>query len=183
MPFRDRNDLERHVGTRHGDTKPFVCPYHSCEASTRAFARKDKWLKHIRETLHENDPLCPFLHCNAKQIQNGTEFTSRQDIVKHFTKFHARNFTEGYECRLGSCSKSGDNNWSYSAFLEHLSKAHALFRHEDVCCRIILAMSSQKTLTKELLLVIFSKLPRTWANEWNESYHDCDICVTGSSHA
>jgi hypothetical protein len=83
-PFRNKADLERHrIGT-HSTRRPFVCPFESCEAYVKTFARRDKWLQHLRTTEHQDDAFCPYFHCAAARTATSTGFATRDEMVSHF---------------------------------------------------------------------------------------------------
>jgi hypothetical protein len=102
-PFRNDGDLGRHKNTVHSSQRKYECPYDSCNAEITNFARRDKWLKHIRETQHFQDAFCPFHHCQLEFGVDSKGFTSRQAISTHFSRYHAENRTACYDCGLGSC--------------------------------------------------------------------------------
>jgi len=126
-PFRDQEDLDRHISVAHSEIKPYHCPYDSCDALTKTFARRDKWVKHIQETIHENDAFCPYYHCAMEQASTSEGFKDRKQISRHFSKTHARNRDESYECALGSCAKAlFPSYWNESGLNTHFQKNHGL---------------------------------------------------------
>lgn len=138
-PFRNQKDLDRHGAAIHSDVKRYECPYDSCESEIKTFARRDKWLKHIRETIHENDDFCPYHHCDAAITGAFPGFKNRKEIVDHFTKVrcfgalrsdyvnHPENRGEGYEYALGSCAQSRYRSyWRKRGLDEHLRENHGL---------------------------------------------------------
>lgn len=123
-PFRNEDDLGRHEATKHSAQRNWECPYSSCSSEKKTFARRDKWLKHIRETQHENDAFCPFYHCH-QEASGG--FSCRREIVSHFDWMHATNKSEARSCALGSCGKSGGiESWSVSGLRMHLLVQHGV---------------------------------------------------------
>jgi len=128
-PFRNADDLRRHMRTAHTDERQYGCPYEFCEATTKVFARKDKWLQHIRETEHQDDAHCPYFHCSIKQsLGAGLVFAKRDEIVDHFKGTHSRNYSESYECGLGSCGLSSHlDYWSRDEIMRHLERHHGLY--------------------------------------------------------
>lgn len=130
-PFKNKHDLERHNSTKHSTERPWECPYDSCSSESRTFARKDKWLKHIRETQHENDAFCPFFHCRLKQLRSGQSFGNRKEIVEHFVSGrHTDGGVEGYACGVGSCAMLGSyDRWTLRGLAEHLNELHKVVIH------------------------------------------------------
>jgi hypothetical protein len=124
-PFKNRHDLERHTSTKHSAERKWECPYESCQSEIRFFARKDKWLKHIREVQHENDAFCPFYHCSLMAAQSGQGFESRKEIGKHFSDKHAGKDDDAFSCALGSCGKTpAHDRWNFETLRRHLVDAH-----------------------------------------------------------
>jgi hypothetical protein len=124
-PFRNHADLDRHNRTAHLKEHRWECPYDSCEAETRTFARKDKWLKHIRETQHQNDAFCPLFHCSLKHRNAMEEFADRKEISNHFASNHSGDPENRYECEFGACS--GDHKpdfWSIKGLSSHVRNDH-----------------------------------------------------------
>jgi hypothetical protein len=160
-PFRDQDDLDRHSATSHSDVKNYHCPYDTCEAETRKFARKDKWLKHIHETMHGNDAFCPDWHCASKQASTSGGFKTRKEISRHFTSVHALNSDEGYECALGSCAKAMvRSHWSQASLYKHLRHDHGV----ELWPAVIALNDELVILMKHL-----DAFPQ-------EKYHDCEVC-------
>lgn len=126
-PFRNQDDLDRHSSTIHSDVKNYECPYPSCDSEIKKFARKGKWLKHIRETIHDNDAFCPYYHCTLGEAKSWP-FKNRKQISTHFDIIHARNSEEAYECALGTCAENPfPANWSRYGLEKHLRDDHSLF--------------------------------------------------------
>jgi hypothetical protein len=167
-PFRNRADLDRHNRTVHLKEQKWECPYDSCEAEARTFARKDKWLKHIREIQHQNDAFCPFFHCSTTDRKYNTEFLNREEISKHFASCHSGDPESRYECALGSCG--GDlkrDFWSVDRLGYHLLIDHGFhisrWRLEDLLNkdRVFGMQHIHLQQTNELVPVKF---------------HDCKTC-------
>ena len=130
-PFRNQGDLERHSSTAHSDVRPYLCPFDSCEAQMKAFARKDKWLKHIRDTEHYGDMFCPYPHCIEWQAPKSTGFATRNEIIAHFRSFHCKHVLRGwkgpYACKLGLCTINSTNeHWGGNALDMHLKSCHGI---------------------------------------------------------
>lgn len=149
--------------------------------------RKDKLIKHIRETQHQDDAYCPFPHCNAEQKFKEIVFKSRKEIVQHYIRFHTGNATEAFECRLGSCKESGDDKWSSDGFITHLCSVHGLEEGytwgSAYHLRTLMDIDKAKVLTEEFRFVLLSKIPEQYGDAWEAHYHDCDTCIRGSSDA
>lgn len=84
-PFRNQDDLSRHGSTAHSSLRPYNCPFSDCPEEIKTFARKDKWLKHIRETPHKGDKFCLYYHCIESL---GLYSPGFQTLSKHFAKLH-----------------------------------------------------------------------------------------------
>jgi hypothetical protein len=126
-PFRNDGDLGRHINTVHSSQRKYECPYDSCNAETSNFARRDKWLKHIRETQHFQDAFCPFHHCQLEFGVDSKGFTSRQAISVHFSKYHAERRSDRYHCGLGSCGLNPHcDHWTKVQLAVHLKLIHGL---------------------------------------------------------
>ena len=167
-PFRNQNDLDRHSATIHSDVKKYECPYESCESETKSFARKDKWLKHIQETIHENDAFCPYYHCVLLEASVITSrgFTDRKQISEHFSNEHARNGNESYECTLDLCANAvNPSHWSKYSLRSHLEQDHGLWNSSYVAIAN-LSDEGRKLSAKHLP----DPIP--------EEYHDCKVCAT-----
>ena len=128
-PFRHPGDLERHVATiHHRDVRPYICPFENCNSEVKSFARKDKLLKHIRDTEHSGHMFCVFPHCVDYHPERFAGFKTRQEIVAHFKKRHsavALEHSPPYKwprrCALGHCALSSrSERWSTSELAEHL---------------------------------------------------------------
>ncbi|KAH8790625.1 hypothetical protein BGZ57DRAFT_24710 [Hyaloscypha finlandica] len=126
-PFRNKHELERHNSSKHSAERPWDCPYDYCPSETRAFARKDKWLKHIREVQHENDAFCPYLHCLSSTIRTEKGFEDRKEIATHFNLTHSWGVVDGYGCALGSCGNTGKHDrWHVLELYRHLEEQHKI---------------------------------------------------------
>jgi hypothetical protein len=175
-PFRNHADLDRHNRTAHLKEQKYECPYDSCEAETRTFARKDKWLKHIRETQHQNDAICPLFHCSLKQRKTPKEFATRKEIIEHFNSYHSADPENRYECALGSC---GDNLkpdfWTIGGLRDHIQDDHQFSSYSSMI----------KHVLKEERVFGIQQL-RHYAAIFYESLakcHDCTGCAAQSKSA
>ncbi|KAE9373597.1 hypothetical protein N431DRAFT_374175 [Stipitochalara longipes BDJ] len=166
-PFRNKHDLERHNSTRHSIERPWECPYDSCSSEIRTFARKDKWLKHIQETPHENDAFCPFHHCRLLQSQPGKIFGDRKEIGKHFREAeHAGRNTDGYTCGLGSCGiAEKQDRWILFGLWTHLLNMHKV---------VIYFSESQKILRGSNRTFRLQHVPADYLDKWI----DCEDCAS-----
>lgn len=174
-PFRNQDDLDRHSATIHSDVKKYECPYESCESETKFFARKDKWLKHIHETLHENDAFCPYYHCVLGEASTSRGFRDRKQISKHFDHKHALNGDESYECALDLCANATyPSRWSKLNLREHLYYDHGLGYPFDVKFdwKFVYNMEDKdRVLTTKHL-----------PDPTPKGYHDCKVCATSDQH-
>ncbi|KAH8599994.1 hypothetical protein B0O99DRAFT_611542 [Bisporella sp. PMI_857] len=129
-PFRSRGELQRHKRAVHTTHHPFVCPFSACD--DRRFPRRDKWLQHIRETVHDGDAFCPYLHCDmSRQFSQSAGFQTRNEISRHFSGWHdtmVRHFyIEPYKCALGMCALyQVFEGWELDGLREHLEKHHLI---------------------------------------------------------
>jgi hypothetical protein len=165
-PFKNKHELERHNSSKHSAARPWVCPYDYCPSKTRAFARKDKWLKHIREVQHENDAFCPYIHCYFSKIRTGKGFEDREEIGKHFNLMHSgKDVDDGYGCALGSCGNTRKRDRLHSWGLhEHLQNQHG----------IVLGAHYLETRLKGTDQIFRSQqVPVFFHNKWI----DCEICA------
>lgn len=174
-PFRNEQDRERHNVTAHLKALKFICPYDSCEAEVRSFARKDKWLKHIRETEHQNDAFCPFSHCAALQ-QDATKggFTTRTEISKHFSVYHTGNREDGYQCALESCGKySSPHCWNRAGLAKHLESHHGIGNSYQVIS------NCDENGSKIISIEHFTSSHRVfpWRSYYTGPLYDCTICA------
>lgn len=179
-PFRDENDLTRHQFTKHSAVNKWECPYDFCEAQTKTFARKDKLMKHIRDTQHQDDARCPFSHCRARQLSIGAVFSTRKQIVEHFVSEHSPNNSSGLSCGLGSCASDiAEQNWSQDGLARHLYKDHFSSKYGYYFLYIVAqsVLPSNSILTVKTLDSIPSGLPHHIREDWNKKYHDCKVCA------
>lgn len=127
-PFRNRGDLQRHRKTIHLRLE-YPCPYGNCPSETQIFIRKDKLLKHIRETVHENDAYCFSYHCQAERLKCALPFTTRKEISAHFGNHHETNPEEAFRCALGSCRNNPSHDfWNERRLERHLIDCHGISR-------------------------------------------------------
>jgi hypothetical protein len=128
-------------------------------------------LKHIRETEHENDALCPYHHCRSTQSATSKQFVTRKEISKHFGghSTHAESRESGYQCGLGSC---GNNllpeSWSVDSLEDHLGTHHGIkgsYAHWN------LRESGTRVLMVDHLHHENSML--SYKGPW----HDCTVCA------
>ena len=116
-PFRNRSELQRHVDTAHPTGElPYKCPFLKCRAHPREFARKDRWLAHIRKG--HTGASCPLNHCEDTMRH---AFATQEELVEHIKKCHGN-----YECGLGSCSLKAQSRFSEFDFLKHLEFHHGI---------------------------------------------------------
>lgn len=126
-PFRNEADLSRHRSTAHLGLRPYICPYDNCPEEVHTFTRKDKWLKHIRETPHEGDKFCSYLHCQPRNRADSAGFQSREDIVRHFKRTHSTFESAEWTCALGACALYiQSERWDGSALGFHLKDCHGV---------------------------------------------------------
>jgi hypothetical protein len=112
-PFGKLFDLHRHVSTVHEKNQKYLCTFESCEES---FPRKDKLVKHKRET-HDH-VICSLKDCGAKLLVTEKE--------SHIQKAHGP-----YECALDECQKAPHSSLlSRTKLQAHLRKVHKLERNE-----------------------------------------------------
>jgi hypothetical protein len=165
-PFRNRDDLNRHESTKHHSGPKWECPYDSCSAETRTFARKDKWLKHIRETQHENDAFCPYYHCNSEAVRSGKTFENRKEIGEHFSDDHAGINVDACECGLGSCGKTENRDrWNFWSLAEHLGSQHKIWEGQ---------WSLKIKLKEANHIFSLQHVEMYYLDKWV----DCDICAS-----
>jgi hypothetical protein len=168
-PFKNKHELERHNSTQHSVERRWECPYDSCPSESRTFARKDKWLKHIRETQHENDAFCPFYHCSLIAARSGKSFESRKEIGEHFSDYHAGRAVDGYGCGLGSCENSGRRDrWDLFGLWEHLCEQHNIY-HSTI------------DLENELTTDHIYRLQHVPSRNLNKWVH-CKICASQTGY-
>jgi hypothetical protein len=170
-PFRNQADLNRHNQTAHRKEKKWECPYDSCGAETRTFARKDKWLKHIRETQHENDAFCPFFHCSLQQQKTLKLFANRKEISMHFASQHAGDPDSRYECALGSCG--GDlkpDFWTIEGLFTHASKEHDIYIWPNLAKNIL---EGEHVFGNQHLRYYVKKYQKYQSEH---IFHDCKLC-------
>ena len=165
-PFRNKHELERHDSSKHSAERPWKCPYDYCPSEIRAFARKDKWLKHIREVQHENDAFCPYLHCLSTTIRTEKGFEDRKEIAKHFNIWHFDGAVDGYGCALGSCGNTGKcDRWNVLSLNIHLGLQH----------KMDLDRGYLETKLKGTDRIFRSQqVPFDFYNKWI----DCEICAS-----
>ncbi|PMD58790.1 uncharacterized protein K444DRAFT_630472 [Hyaloscypha bicolor E] len=165
-PFKNEYELERHNSSKHSAERPWECPYDYCPSETRAFARKDKWLKHIREVQHENDAFCLYHHCYFSTIRAGKGFEDRKEISTHFNLWHSGRAVDGYGCALGSCGNTGKRDrWHLLGLQQHLQIQH----------KIVLGLDSLQTGLKGTDHIFRSQqVPFDLYNKWI----DCEICAS-----
>jgi hypothetical protein len=114
-PFRSNSELQRHMQTAHPKGElPYKCPYSECKCSPRQFARRDKWLQHIRKG--HDEPMCPLNHCEAGMRY---AFATRAELIEHIKKYHGN-----YECGIGSCSQKSQSRFSEFELFKHLEFHH-----------------------------------------------------------
>jgi hypothetical protein len=165
-PFRNKHELERHNSSKHSAERPWECPFDYCPSETRAFARKDKLLKHIREVQHENDAFCPHIHCRFSTIRTWKGFEDRKEIGTHFNLYHAVRDVDGYGCALWSCGETGKRDrWDLSWL-----RAHLQYRHIIVLDRDYLETSLKGTDH----IFRSQQVPFGFYNKWI----DCKICAS-----
>ena len=164
-PFKNKHELERHNSSKHSAERPWECPYDYCPAETRAFARKDKWLKHIREVQHENDAFCPYPHCHFSTIRTGKGFEDRKEIGRHFNLMHSGRDVDGYGCALGSCGNTKHDRCAVLDLLEHLRTQHKIYLNWHFLQPVLEAIDHTFRL---------QHVPSDYYNKWI----DCEICAS-----
>ena len=172
-PFRNDADLRRHRISVHSVYRSYVCPFESCEEKVKAFARKDKWLQHLRETPHYGDAICPRLHCTEPgHPESKVIFTTLEEIVQHFDTKHAVFEFPVYSCALGSCARTcSSERWTNKRYVAgHLKDHHGVSGEESrfIALELSDCPSPEKVLTESYLSF---KLLR-----WNTKWHDCVVC-------
>jgi len=182
-PFRNYEDRERHNITAHSATpKMYECPYEFCESSIKTFARKDKWLKHIREVQHINDAFCPYSHCNSPRTKIPGGFRDREAISSHFSYNHAHFQNEGLECGLASCAAlEGNDSWSEIRLQFHLRNDHGIWGTSVYyTCRIMSNEGRFVFMVDDLACM--AKNPQIWGGEPVDiKWHDCSSCAPTNS--
>lgn len=170
-PFRNREDLGRHNKTAHRKEKKWECPYDSCDAETRTFARKDKWLQHIRETRHEYDAFCAFFHCSLNQQKTLKPFADRKEISKHFSERHSEVGERRYECALGSCDGDRIHDfWTLGWLHLHLWHDHNLSLRQGEISELVkgdVVFGIQHVHLCE----------EKWPGRIQNGIHDCKVCA------
>lgn len=84
-PFASNTDLNRHIASRHGGKKPFVCNRAGCPAPrAKAFSRKDKLKEHDHK-YHSNFRcfLC------SQNPQHQKWFDTEEELWNHHTVEHS----------------------------------------------------------------------------------------------
>jgi hypothetical protein len=126
-PFRNEGDLNRHRSTARSSQRPYSCPFENCQEQIKTFARKDKWLKHIRETPHDGDQFCPYPHCVIQKRDDSTAFQTREGISWHLGRYHSSYESETILCALGTCAlKTQSEHWTVDGIAKHLEKHHGI---------------------------------------------------------
>jgi len=91
-----------------------------------------------------------------------TEFTSREEISKHFNDCHSRydgeNLTTPYSCSLGACAETIDEHWNEKQLKTHLEACHGL--PKNIIC--IMVNGGKKYTVHSVSDTL----------QW----HDCTIC-------
>jgi len=171
-PFRSVADLQRHRETIHLELR-YQCPYDNCPTETQTFIRKDKLLKHIRETVHENDAYCSVYHCQTEQLHSASPFTTRKEISAHFGDYHELNPEEVFRCALGSCRNNPTHDfWNGWRLESHLKDCHGIsspyglnYNCKDAGSR---AFDVEHFTSQDP-----NKSYRSYTGPW----HDCTICA------
>ncbi|KAL3422432.1 zinc finger protein zic 4 [Phlyctema vagabunda] len=161
-PFRSKYDLKRHVQTMHdGKREPqYACPYVGCRATTRTFARKDKWLMHLRSAhLFAEHPRCPLNHCSVGRDDG---IASQHELVKHIMKRHG---SSSYECAIGSCGAQRSSRFDDFMLYRHLESCHGMCDRDIATARNAATLESDRTVKMAQL-----RTP--------ESYIDCTECMS-----
>jgi hypothetical protein len=166
-PFRNQADLLRHKSTSHSDIRPYICPFENCSDETKTFARKDKWLQHIRETPHEGDVFCPYWHCDQRIGPNSTGFRTRKEISNHFSREHSVYESKSHACCLGGCSLNiVSEHWTIEKLRWHLRGHHAM----DGCSSFFMA---NKARLENTAFILRSEYLQPGRFMWR----DCTICT------
>ncbi|KAK1753666.1 hypothetical protein QBC47DRAFT_46740 [Echria macrotheca] len=155
-PFNKKSDLNRHLRSVHLATYE-ECPYEDC---SKAFKRKDKLKKHLRECHPQ--VRCLLHHCSA-------------DIADIYQEHHQDTEHGDVECALGLCKDSPPSRFTQPALKRHLRKHHGLgplgwwgeFLLWDRVTR-----SVGKAFTNEHFMWLQSK-ERKWRPTWEE----CSVCL------
>ena len=174
-PFRNLDDLRRHKSTAHSSLRPYVCPFANCPEVIKSFARKDKWLKHIRETPHEGDGICPYYHCTSQMTLNSTNFQTREEISKHFAKLHSGDESTQYICRVGACALHLQlEHWTIEGLADHLKTCHEITSNIGLGLRWHdhAAYQAQQEGTVRVL-----RDKHLQASYFSYKWHDCTICA------
>jgi hypothetical protein len=178
-PFRNRGDLNRHKTTAHSRLRLYSCPFNTWEADVKTFARKDKWLQHIRETEHDGDVLCPYPHCAEN---DGVGFSSRKGISSHFRLRHSNYYIEDnymgsqFQCALGFCAlELVSEHWDYTDLQNHLRSHHGVDSNE---CERAYERAELKDciriLRPEHMIQQSNGPPSSWGPKI--AWHECTIC-------
>jgi hypothetical protein len=140
-PFRSNYELERHMKTVHWKERDFQwqCPYTNCDKLHKSFARKDKWVEHLRK--HQFGTTCPFNHCDAGR---GNKFSSQVEMVEHMQKCHGK-----YECGIGSCIEQQPSLFLEFQLLDHLKIHHAIHKKDVGAARNAAKLSRNHTIRTE----------------------------------
>jgi hypothetical protein len=84
----------------------------------------EKWIKRVRGTQRHEDSFCPHHHYMR---DHWAGFSTREDIVKHFRRYHPSIGSESYECALGACALNlCRDNWDKSGLRQHLKDHHSI---------------------------------------------------------
>ncbi|VUC23601.1 unnamed protein product [Clonostachys rosea] len=150
-PFGKECDLERHAESKHGAIRSHICPYESCSAHFDGFKRKDKLLKHLRETHPQVQ--CQQTHCSAVIC----------DIEQqsHIEEAHGP-----FECALGHCQFSPPSNFTKVLLGRHLVTHHKI--SYDTKTTIIARMQCFNSTT-----ITSKHLP---ANARKPHWEKCSVC-------
>ena len=160
-PFRDYADLFRHRSTAHSVLRPYVCPFENCPEEVSTFARKDKWVKHIREIPHEGDKFCPYYHC-TEQATLSAGFQTREEISKHFAKLHSNYESSQILCALGACAFNPESErWTSSGLQDHLKRFHG--------------MESDDAQYSQILVILEGTAQVLRHAPWRVNWHDCTV--------
>ena len=168
-PFRNMTDLNRHKSTKHDAEPKWECPYSSCSSELCIFTRKDKWLKHIQDTHHENDGYCPLPHCILRAIKLERLPGTRKDVCEHIAYKHVGRNVNEYVCSLGSCGKTRYlDRWTSGGLWSHLMDQHNIYRLSQSKLEELLEPTNH-VLTFEHI----SRYPAIF-----EKWVDCNICAS-----